>query len=56
LIRGVITIEEDVQHVITNEITDRYEKPERAAELKEEWRDDDIVVLRMKPTSVKKVF
>lgn len=57
LIRGTITVEEDPGRAVTHRMIDRYEAgTPRAAQLREAWRDDDIVVLRLRPTSIVKVW
>ena len=57
LIRGTITVEDDPGQTVTHRMIDRYEAgTPRAAELREAWRDDDIVVLRLRPTSVVSVW
>lgn len=57
LIRGTITVEDDPGQVVTHRMIDRYEAgTPRAEELREAWKDDDIVVLRLRPTSVVKVW
>lgn len=57
LIRGTITVEDDPEQATTHRMIDRYEGgTPRAAELREAWKDDDIVVLRLRPTSVISVW
>ena len=57
LIRGTITVEDDPGQTVTHRMIDRYEAgTPRADELREAWRDDDIVVLRLRPTSVVSVW
>ena len=56
MIKGDITIEEDTDKAILRKLTFRYETRERAEELLIEWANDDIVVLRLQPTVVRKVF
>jgi PPOX class probable F420-dependent enzyme len=57
LIRGTITVEDDPGQAVTHRMIDRYEAgTPRAAELREAWKDDDIVVLRLRPTSVVSVW
>jgi PPOX class probable F420-dependent enzyme len=57
LIRGTITVEDDPGQTMTHRMIDRYEAgTPRAAELREAWKDDDIVVLRLRPTSVVSVW
>lgn len=53
LIRGTVTVEDDPDQVMTHRMIDRYEGgTPRATALREAWKDDDIVVLRLHPTSV----
>jgi PPOX class probable F420-dependent enzyme len=57
LIRGTITVEDDPGQVVTHRMIDRYESgTARALELREAWKDDDIVVLRLRPASVVSVW
>ena len=57
LIRGTITVEDDPGQVVTHRMIDRYEAgTPRAAELRGAWKDDDIVVLRLRPTSIVQVW
>ena len=57
LIRGTITVEDDPDQAMTHRMIDRYEAgTPRAASLREAWKDDDIVVLRLRPTSVVSVW
>ena len=57
LIRGTITVEDDPGQTVTHRMIDRYEAgTPRAAELREAWKNDDIVVLRLRPTSVVNVW
>jgi PPOX class probable F420-dependent enzyme len=57
LIRGTITVEDDPGRVVTHRMIDRYEGgTPRATELREAWQHDDIVVLRLHPTSITSVW
>ena len=56
LVRGDVTIEDDAEHVVTHRMIDRYESGPRNDELRAAWKDDDIVVLRMRPRSVVRVL
>jgi general stress protein 26 len=56
LIRGDLTVSDDVDQRFTHQMIDKYEAPVEAARLKALWRDDDIVVLRLKPKSVVRVW
>lgn len=55
LIRGDFTVEDDLNKQVTNRMIDRYESKESAAQLKELWKDDDMIVIRLQPKSVVKV-
>ncbi len=52
MIRGDLLVEDDVDQAITWRIIDRYEDKTSGDKLKEAWKDDDIVVLRLKAKSV----
>jgi PPOX class probable F420-dependent enzyme len=56
MITGDCTIEDDTDHAWTKRITYRYEDKEQAEKDLEAWKDFDMVVIRMKPKSVVKVF
>lgn len=57
LIRGTITMEDDPGQVVTHRMIDRYEAgTPRAAALREAWKDDDIVVLRLRPASIVSIW
>jgi hypothetical protein len=56
MLQGDLLVEEDPGQAVTHRIIDRYEQPERAAELKEAWKNDDVVVIRLKPVKVIKVW
>jgi PPOX class probable F420-dependent enzyme len=55
LIRGDFVIDTDTGHVITHRMIDRYENKASGDRLKEAWKNDDIVVIRLKPKTVIKV-
>jgi PPOX class probable F420-dependent enzyme len=55
LVRGDFVIEDDPVHAVTHRMVDRYETPADGNRLKEAWKNDDIVVIRLKPKSVIKV-
>lgn len=48
LLQGEFTVENDPNHMVTARITRHYLQGEAADQLLEAWKDDDIVVLRMK--------
>jgi PPOX class probable F420-dependent enzyme len=56
MVKADVTIEEDVGHVVTERITRHYETEADANRLLKEWENDDIVILRLKPVSVIKVY
>lgn len=56
MIRGDLLVEEDPNQHWTRIITLRYETPEEAERVLESWKNDDIIVLRMKVRKVSKVF
>lgn len=55
MFRGDLSIEEDPDHVATFRMVDRYETKENGDRLKEEWKNDDVVVIRLRPKTVIKV-
>lgn len=56
LVRGDVTLEEDLDKAMTKRMTYRYETREEGDRLLELWKDDDIIVMRLKPKSVVKVY
>lgn len=56
LVRGTITIEDDTNQSRTHRMIDRYEQGPRNATLRELWKDDDIVLLRLTPERISNVF
>lgn len=56
MVRGVVTVVDDPEQRVTHAMIDRYERGERNAALRALWADDDIVALRLAPTSVVKVW
>ncbi|PZN48721.1 MAG: hypothetical protein DIU65_15690 [Proteobacteria bacterium] len=56
LIRGEFRVSDDVGNEWTNRLTRHYETKETAEKHVEEWADLDMVVLRMRPVSVVKVW
>lgn len=56
MVRGLVTVEDDPEQRATHAMIDRYEHGERNAALRALWAEDDIVVLRLVPTSVVKVW
>ncbi len=55
LIRGTLSVYDDVGHQVAHQLLYHYESKSRGDELAEEWKNDDIVVIRLKPTKVTKV-
>lgn len=56
LVRGTITIEDDADQARTHRMIDRYESGPRNATLRELWKDDDIVLLRLSIERISNVF
>lgn len=56
LMRGEFSISDDTGNAMTNRLTRHYETPAVAEKHVAEWADLDMVVLRMKPVSVVKVW
>jgi PPOX class probable F420-dependent enzyme len=52
LIRGDLSVYDDVGHAIAHQLLYHYETKARADELAAEWANDDIVVIRLKPVKV----
>lgn len=48
LLQGEFTVEDDPDHAVTARITRHYLQGEAADQLLEMWKNDDIVVLRLK--------
>lgn len=56
LIRGDVTVADDTDHNWTNRLTYHYESKEHAERDIAAWASLDMVVLRLKPVSVVKVW
>jgi PPOX class probable F420-dependent enzyme len=56
MVRGDVAIEEDAGQAMTRRMIYRYETKEEGDRLAELWKDDDIVILRLKPMSIIKVY
>ena len=56
LLRGRITVEDDPDQVRTHAMIDRYETGDRNAALRDAWKDDDIVVLRLHVERATRVY
>ena len=52
MIRGDLSIEEDVNHAAMRKMLLRYETKKEAKRLATEWVDSDLVVIRLKPRKV----
>src|SRR5689334_25420703 len=55
LVEGDITVEDDSDHSVTSRITHHYEPPAKAQEWLDAWKNDDLVVLRLKPTRIRRI-
>ena len=55
LIRGDLRVYDDVGHAVAHQLLYHYESKARADELAAEWVNDDIVVIRLKPTKITKL-
>lgn len=55
MLQGVFTVEDDPDHTVTARITRHYLQGEAADQLLDTWKDDDIVVLRLKINKVIRV-
>jgi PPOX class probable F420-dependent enzyme len=56
LLRGDLSIEDDPDNAVMHMMVDRYERPEAAAALKDAWKEDDVVVIRLTPHSIVRVY
>jgi len=56
MIQGDLSIEDDVDHAVTRRMLYRYETKEEAERNLAEWKNSDIVLIRLKPKSVKRVW
>jgi hypothetical protein len=56
MIRGELSIEDDVDHAVTRRLLCRYETAEQAEKHFTEWKNSDLVVIRLKPTSIIRVW
>ncbi len=56
LIQGDLSIEDDVGHNVTLKMLYHYEGKEVAEKHAAEWANSDLVVIRLKPKSVIRVF
>ena len=56
MIQGDLSIEDDVDHAVTRRMLYRYETQEEAERNLAEWKNSDIVLIRLKPKSVIRVW
>ncbi|MBU7048401.1 MAG: pyridoxamine 5'-phosphate oxidase family protein [Theionarchaea archaeon] len=56
LIQGDLSIEDDVGHNVTLKMLYHYEEKEDAERHAAEWADSDLVVIRLTPKSVIRVY
>jgi len=56
MIRGDLSIEDDVDHALTRRMLYRYETEEEAEKHFTEWKNSDIVLIRLKPNSIIRVW
>lgn len=56
LIQGNLSIEDDVGHASMKKMLLRYETKKDAERLTKEWADSDLVVIRLKPRKVIRVY
>lgn len=52
MVRGELSVATDEGHIVTNAMVDRYMAGDAAAQTKEQWKDDDVVVIRLTPKIV----
>ena len=56
MIQGDLSIEDDLDHIVTRRMLFRYETKEEAEKNLAEWKNSDIVLIRLKPKSVTRVW
>lgn len=56
MIQGDLSIEEDPQHASMWKMLLQYETKKNAARLAKEWADSDMIVIRLKPRKVIRVY
>jgi nitroimidazol reductase NimA-like FMN-containing flavoprotein (pyridoxamine 5'-phosphate oxidase superfamily) len=56
MIQGDLSIADDVKHVSMRKLLLRYETKKEAERLAKEWADSDLVVIRLKPKKVIRVY
>ena len=56
MIQGDLSIEDDMDHAVTRRLLYRYETKEEAEKNLAEWKNSDIVLIRLKPKTVIRVW
>ena len=56
MIQGDLSIEDDMDHAVTRRMLYRYETKEEAERNLAEWENSDIVLIRLKPKAVIRVW
>ena len=56
MIQGDLSVEDDVQHDMTLKMLYRYETKEDAEKHAAEWAHSDLVIIRLRPKSVIRVY
>lgn len=56
VIQGDLSIEDDMDHAVTRRMLYRYETKEEAERNLAEWKNSDIVLIRLKPKTVIRVW
>jgi hypothetical protein len=56
MIQGDLSIADDVEHTSMRQTLLRYEAKKEAHRLAAEWSDSDLVVIRLKPKKVIRVY
>jgi nitroimidazol reductase NimA-like FMN-containing flavoprotein (pyridoxamine 5'-phosphate oxidase superfamily) len=56
MIQGDLSIEDDMDHAVTRRMLYRYETKEEAERNLAEWKNSDIVLIRLKPKTVIRVW
>lgn len=56
MIQGKLSIEHDPSHAMLRKMLSRYETKEEAERLAAEWSDSDMIVIRLRPHSVIRVW
>jgi nitroimidazol reductase NimA-like FMN-containing flavoprotein (pyridoxamine 5'-phosphate oxidase superfamily) len=56
MIQGDLSVEDDIGQVMTRKLLSRYETKEEADRLAAEWAESDLVIIRLRPRSVIRVW